>query len=79
MDNDDHEAGLSDILANTPMFNATRPGLPYKARYDLNADHQVGLTGILMFIPFFNRTCVGWGSEEALWLVRQEGSCTVIA
>ncbi len=55
--NDDHKAGLSDILAYIPVFNSTAPGPPYSARYDLNADNKIGLSDILMFIPFFNITC----------------------
>jgi len=54
---DDHKAGLSDILSYIPRFNATAPGPLYSARYDLNADGKDGLADILMFIPFFNKTC----------------------
>ncbi|MDO8614607.1 MAG: GDSL-type esterase/lipase family protein [Dehalococcoidia bacterium] len=55
--NDDHKAGLADVLAYIPVYGTTGPGLPYQARYDLNADNQVALADVLMFIPFFNQTC----------------------
>ena len=55
--NDDRKAALGDILGYIPVFATTGPGLPYKARFDLNADNNVGLTDILMFIPFFNLAC----------------------
>ncbi|MDO8615377.1 MAG: hypothetical protein Q7T33_06525 [Dehalococcoidia bacterium] len=55
--NDSKKADLSDILAYIPVFGTTGPGLPYQARYDLNADNQVGLADVMMFIPFFNVTC----------------------
>jgi hypothetical protein len=53
----DHKAGLSDILAYIPHFGGMSPGPSYSARFDLNADLAVGLQDILMFIPFFNMMC----------------------
>ncbi|MDO8615222.1 MAG: thrombospondin type 3 repeat-containing protein [Dehalococcoidia bacterium] len=55
----DHEAGLSDILRYIPVFNtnAPPPASAYNPRFDLNADNKIGLSDILMFIPFFNITC----------------------
>ncbi len=55
--NDDHTAGLADVLRYIPVFNTAAPGPPYNKRFDLNADNKAGLSDILMFIPFFNKTC----------------------
>ncbi len=55
--NDDHKAGLADILAYIPVFGSVAPVAPYDSRFDLNVDNTIGLADVLMFIPFFNQTC----------------------
>ncbi len=55
--NDDRKAGLADVLAYIPVYLTNGPGLPYKARYDLDANNKVGLSDILAFIPFYLTTC----------------------
>jgi hypothetical protein len=55
--NDDHKAGLADVLSYIPVYLTTGPVPPYNPRYDLDADNKIGLADILAFIPFYLTTC----------------------